>query len=111
MRPRLPGASARVVASPRELQVSDWVDLQLGGVWVRAEMTWVSPNRALFMFVSGAGLAHAMSRRTMDRLQTHGRLRLGLPPTRIDLVLDTAHGLLDDPGGAATPGGRGATGG
>ena len=111
LRPRQPGASARVVASPRELQIADWVDLQLGGVWVRAEMTWVSPNRALFMFVSGAGLAHAMSRRTMDRLQTHGRLRLGIPPTRIDLVLDTAHGLLDEGDGAAHSGERGAKGG
>ncbi len=94
-RPRPPGTGYRPAASPRELQLGDWVDLMLGGVWVRAELTWVSPNRALFMFVSGAGLAHAMSRRTMDRLQTHGRLRLGQAPARIDLILDTAHGLLD----------------
>lgn len=103
--PRGPGAVERRIRprraegpapanGPRELQVGNWVDLQLGGRWVRAELTWVSPNRSLFMFTSGAGLAHAMSRRTMDRLQAHGRLRLGSAPEPIDLLLDTAHGVL-----------------
>lgn len=92
-RPRRAEPSAPA-GGPRELQVGNWVDLQLGGRWVRAELTWVSPNRSLFMFTSGAGLAHAMSRRTMDRLQAHGRLRLGTAPEAIDLVLDTAHGVL-----------------
>ncbi|MCY7305704.1 MAG: DUF1631 domain-containing protein [Rhodoferax sp.] len=93
-RPRNTDAPAHTATNLRELQVGDWVDLALGGEWVRAEMTWVSPNRSLFMFISGAGLAHAMSRRTMDRLQSHGRMRLGSAPAKIDLVLDTAHGIL-----------------
>ena len=93
-RQRKADGPTRQVTGARELQVGDWVDLMLGGSWVRAEMTWVSPNRSLFMFISGAGLAHAMSRRTMDRLQTHGRLRLGSLPEQIDVVLDTAHGIL-----------------
>ena len=93
-RPRKADGPARQITGARELQVGDWVDLMLGGSWVRAEMTWVSPNRSLFMFVSGAGLAHAMSRRTMDRLQSHERLRLGSAPEKIDVVLDTAHGIL-----------------
>ena len=93
-RPRKSEDAPRQITGARELRVGDWVDLQLGGNWVRAEMTWVSPNRSLFMFVSGAGLAHAMSRRTMDRLQSHGRLNLGAAPEKVDVVLDTAHGIL-----------------
>mgnify|MGYP000414997069 CR=1 FL=1 len=92
--------------SPSEASVVEtgaWADLLLGGVWVRARLTWISPNRSLFMFVSGAGLAHAMTRRMMDRLQSQGRLRLGFSPPEFDLQLDSVHGLLtpseDHPGG------------
>ena len=76
------------------VEPGDWADLLLGGVWVRARLTWISHNRSLFMFVSGAGLAHAMTRRTMDRLQAQGRLRLGFSPPEFDLQIDTVHGVL-----------------
>lgn len=76
------------------VEAGDWADLLLGGVWVRARLTWISHNRSLFMFVSGAGLAHAMTRRTMDRLQAQGRLRLGFQPPEFDLQIDTVHGVL-----------------
>jgi hypothetical protein len=76
------------------VEAGDWADLLLGGVWVRARLTWISHNRSLFMFVSGSGLAHAMTRRTMDRLQTQGRLRLGFSPPEFDLQIDTVHGVL-----------------
>lgn len=52
-----------------------WVDLALDGVWVRAQLTWASPHRTLFMFASAGGRAHSMSRRTMDRLRTTGLVR------------------------------------
>lgn len=76
------------------VEAGEWADLLLGGVWVRARLTWISHNRSLFMFVSGAGLAHAMTRRTMDRLQAQGRLRLGFSPPEFDLQIDTVHGVL-----------------
>jgi hypothetical protein len=76
------------------VEAGDWADLLLGGVWVRARLTWISHNRSLFMFVSGSGLAHAMTRRTMDRLQAQGRLRLGFSPPEFDLQIDTVHGVL-----------------
>jgi len=85
-------ASAESDGTP--VEAGEWADLLLGGVWVRARLTWISPNRSLFMFVSGAGLAHAMTRRTMDRLQAQGRLRLGFLPPQFDLQIDTVHGLL-----------------
>ena len=80
--------------SDHPAETGEWADLLLGGVWVRARLTWISHNRTLFMFVSGNGLAHAMTRRMMDRLQAQGRLRLGFAPPQLDLQLDTAHGVL-----------------
>lgn len=76
------------VLSPRDLMQGAWVDLLLAGGWVRAQLTWISRNRNLFMFVSGAGLAHAMSRRTMDRLEAQGRLRVAGVAAPVDLELD-----------------------
>ncbi len=72
---------------PADQSVGAEVELSLDGVWVRAKLTWIGRNRSLFMFVSGAGLAHAMSRRTMDRLQAQGRIRVVEPV--FDLLLES----------------------
>lgn len=72
---------------PSDQSVGAEVELMLDGAWVRAKLTWIGRNRNLFMFVSGAGLAHAMSRRTMDRLQAQGRIRVVLPV--FDLLLES----------------------
>ena len=96
--PTLPGIRPRVpvqaqlpgVASLRDMIVGSLVELLLDGNWVRAELTWISHNRNLFMFVSGAGLAHAMSQRTMDRLETQERIRLVAVTLEVDLELEVA---------------------
>ena len=62
--------------SAHNLLTGSWVDLALGGVWVRAQLTWASPHKTLFMFISSGGMAHSMSRRTMDRLRGLGLIRL-----------------------------------
>jgi hypothetical protein len=70
------------------LNTGSWVDLALAGSWVRAQLTWASPHRTLFMFVSGAGLAHSMSRRTMERLRNTGLIRLVSDGRILDNALD-----------------------
>ena len=83
---------------PADQSVGAEVELRLDGVWVRAKLTWIGRNRSLFMFVSGAGLAHAMSRRTMDRLQSQGRIRVVVPV--FDLLLESGVApLLAEPPG------------
>lgn len=72
---------------PAEQSVGAWIELLLGGVWVRAQLTWIGRNRNLFMFVSGAGLAHAMSRRTMERLMSQERIRVVSPS--YDLLIES----------------------
>ena len=73
---------------PAEQAVGARFALMLGGEWVPATLTWIGRNRNLFMFVSQSGLSHAMSRRTMDRLLTQGRIR----------VLEPAYDLLIESG-------------
>jgi hypothetical protein len=57
-------------------------------VWVRAQLSWASPHRTLFMFVSDGGMAHSMSRRTMDRLRGLGLIRLVSDGHVMDSALD-----------------------
>ena len=70
------------------LGTGSWVDLALDGVWVRAQLTWASPHRTLFMFTSAGGGAHSMSRRTMDRLRDMGLIHLVSDGHVMDNALD-----------------------
>jgi len=59
-----------------ELLPGAWVDLLIEGQWVRAQLTWASPHGTLFMFLSANGLAHSMTRRTLQRLRSSDVLRV-----------------------------------
>jgi len=59
-----------------ELLPGAWVDLLIEGEWVRAQLTWASPHGTLFMFLSAKGLAHSMTRRTLERLRSSDVLRV-----------------------------------
>jgi len=76
------------------LRTGSWVDLALGGErWVRGQLSWASPHRTLFMFTRRAGgMAHSMSRRTMDRLRGLGLIRLVSDGHVMDNALDAVAG-------------------
>ncbi len=59
-----------------ELLPGAWVDLLIESEWVRAQLTWASPHGTLFMFLSAKGLAHSMTRRTLQRLRSTDVLRV-----------------------------------
>ena len=59
-----------------ELLPGAWVDLLIESEWVRAQLTWASPHGTLFMFLSAKGLAHSMTRRTLERLRSSDVLRV-----------------------------------
>jgi len=84
----VPDPAAQQAWSAQSLITGSWVDLALGGVWVRAQLTWASPHKTLFMFISSGGMAHSMSRRTMDRLRGLGLIRLVSDGRVIDHALD-----------------------
>ena len=86
-----------------ELVLGTWAELMLEGQWVRAQLTWVSPHRTLFMFSSVGGRAHSMSRRTLTRLRTQGLLRVVSDGHLVDNALDAVaqvalRNSLDKPG-------------
>ncbi len=83
-----PGAPVSGTWNAADLAIGCWVELQLKGEWVRAQLTWASPHRTLFMFISGKGLAHSMSRRTMEQLRTRGLMRIVSERHMVDNALD-----------------------
>lgn len=77
------------------IPIGSWVELMLDGAWVRAQLTWASPMRTLFMFVSRGGKAHSMSKRTMDKLCSQGLIRMVSDGQMVDKALDAvAHAAL-----------------
>lgn len=86
---------------PGDQAVGARIALLLGGEWVPATLTWIGRNRNLFMFVSTSGLSHAMSRRTMDRLQSQGRIRV-LEPA-YDLQIESGQTPLASDNAQETP--------
>ena len=77
-----------------DLSTGTWVDLKTQGEWVRAQLTWTSPRGGLFMFISASGLAHSMTRRTLDRLLSTDALRIvsrgGVVESALDAVAQQA---------------------
>lgn len=71
-----------------DLVIGAWVDLLIPEGWVRAQLTWANPSGTLFMFMSSNGLAHSMTRRTLDRLSSIGALRLVSPGDVVQGALD-----------------------
>ena len=89
-----------------DLSTGTWVDLKTQGEWVRAQLTWTSPRGGLFMFISASGLAHSMTRRTLDRLLSTDALRIvsrgGVVESALDAVAQQA--LLNAQAPGAEPG-------
>jgi hypothetical protein len=71
-----------------ELRIGSWVEIEIKGAWVRAQLTWSSPHNTLFMFTSIAGTAHSMSKRTLDKLRSQGQLKVVAERPLIDEALD-----------------------
>ena len=99
-------------APPGELDLSAgaWVNLKTQGEWVRAQLTWTSPRGGLYMFISASGMAHSMTRRTLDRLLGADALQIvsrgGVVEGALDAVARQAlrnaqHERADDEGRAS----------
>jgi hypothetical protein len=79
-----PAANVRAT----EMKTGTWVELNVKGAWIRAQLTWASPAGTLFMFTSQAGTAHSMSRRTLDRLRAQGHIKVIAERNVVDEALD-----------------------
>jgi len=84
-------ATSSIPATPartEDLRTGSWVEIQVKGAWVRAQLTWSSPHATLFMFTSITGTAHSMSKRTMDKLRAQGQLKVVADRNVVDEALD-----------------------
>ena len=79
-----PAANVRA----QDMKTGTWVELNVKGEWVRAQLTWSSPAGTLFMFTSQAGSAHSMSRRTLDKLRSQGHVKVIAERNVVDEALD-----------------------
>jgi len=66
-----------------------WVDLFSKQQWRRAQLTWASGKRTLFMFVSHGGRPHSMTRRSLQRLVIDRLLRPVASHEVVQHALDT----------------------
>jgi len=92
----LPDSSGRQAEAidKMELELGNWVDLLVEMQWLRAELTWVSPQGTLFMFTSQGGRKHSMTSRVMRHLLTLNLIKVvsqqGVLEGALDSVARTA---------------------
>ncbi len=55
--------------------VGAWVELRGEGDWKRTQLTWANPGSTLFLFTSPSGSTQSMTRRSLDKLLTSGKMR------------------------------------
>ena len=76
------------------LPLGTWVDLQLEGRSIRANLRWTSPYQNLYLFVGNDGLQHSMTRKSLDKLRASGQVRVvaqgGVVTAALDRVADLA---------------------
>jgi hypothetical protein len=70
------------------LKPGAWLEFFGQGVWSRSQLTWASPQGKLYMFTSATGEAHAMTRRSLQRLYEEGGVRLISSQALVDGALD-----------------------
>ncbi len=70
-----PSAASSVVFAD-EIPLGSWVEMRVGGEWVRTQLTWASPHGTLYLFTNAIGFSQSMTRRSRDKLRAAGQLRL-----------------------------------
>ncbi|MDR2991401.1 MAG: DUF1631 domain-containing protein [Burkholderiaceae bacterium] len=81
--------AVRARAQLNQLRQGDWVDLRSRQEWRRAELTWISDNGSLYMFISHGGRAHSMTRHTLEKLLGSGHIRPLDGGAVVDKALET----------------------
>ncbi|MBT0571698.1 DUF1631 family protein [Curvibacter sp. CHRR-16] len=70
------------------MPLGTWIELFVGGQWIRTQLTWASPHGTLFLFTSAQGKTQSMTRRTHDKLVSNGQLMVVADHSLVDGALD-----------------------
>lgn len=74
--PTFPAAAPSLAEAALEWQVGAWVEMLVDTQWLRAQLSWVSPQRTLYMFTSEGGRKHSMTNRVLHHLLTLGFVKV-----------------------------------
>lgn len=58
------------------LQVGSWLELNMQDDWVRVQLSWESPRKTMFVFISRNGQAHSLARKTLEKMLEKGKVRM-----------------------------------
>ncbi len=70
---RYDSAPSALLTQPPGL--GSWIEFLSQDQWVRAQLTWASPQGTLFMFTGAAGNPHTMTRRALDKMLSRQAMR------------------------------------
>jgi hypothetical protein len=87
----------------RTLAVGTWIELQIGGVWQRTQLSWISPQGTMYLFTDLQAKTQSMTQRMFDRMQAESTLRVVSEQPLVDGALDAVVSMamsnsLDDVG-------------
>ena len=84
------GADATSAASKAmTLKAGDWVELLSDMRWLRAQLTFMSPQNTLFMFTSEGGRSHSMTSRVLSHLLKLNLVKIVNQHNVLDGALDS----------------------
>jgi hypothetical protein len=81
-------AAAEPLAPMLEPTVGIWIELLVKGLWQRTQLTWISPQRTMYLFTSVQGQTQSMSRRSLEKMLASGSLRVLSEQSMVDAALD-----------------------
>ena len=90
------GVAAQAPAAQPEvdLKLGAWVDMLVEMQWLRAQLSWISPEETLYMFITQDGRKHSMTRRVLQHLLILGFVKVvsaqGVLEGALDSVARTA---------------------
>lgn len=70
------------------LSLGTWVELQTKDVWTRTQLSWISPQRTMYLFTSVQGKTQSMTQLMLERLHGSGLLRVLSDQSIVDGALD-----------------------
>jgi hypothetical protein len=88
----MPLASQSAPAAPaltlENLAVGAWVEIAIKGVWQRSQLSWISPQRTMYLFTGAQGQTQSMTRPSLENLIAINALRVVSDHSMVDGALD-----------------------
>lgn len=84
-----------IQVSAAALTVGAWLELEIKGVLLRTQLSWISTHSTMYLFTSVHGKTQSMTKRMLEHLLTTGKLRVVSDQTSmidgaLDAVVQTA---------------------